>query len=417
MINPPNKRTMSAIDNITQMRDNFPALKQIVHGKDLIYFDNGATAQKPVSVISLINEMNSGTNGNIHRAVHELSAKCTSLYESARETVQLFINASSSEEIIFTSGTTASINLVANSFASRFISKGDSVVICEADHHSNIVPWQMACQRVGAELRVLHVDDNGEWMVDQLDKLLDGSVKIVSVAHVSNVLGIENPVKVLIEKAHKAGAVVLLDGAQGIVHGDVDVRELDCDFYAFSGHKLYGPTGTGVLYGKRALLDEMEPWMGGGDMVETVSLTKTTYAPIPLKFEAGTPNFIGVAALGEAIRFVESIDKELLKSQEALLVESLNKGLEGVEGLKIYGKSNNKLPIFSFNVEGVHHADLAMLLDKMGVAVRSGMMCCEPLMTRFGLTGMVRASLLPYNSIEETQLFITALQKAIKMLK
>jgi cysteine desulfurase/selenocysteine lyase len=417
MINPPNKRTMSAIDNITQMRDNFPALKQVVHGKDLIYFDNGATAQKPVSVISLINEMNSGTNGNIHRAVHELSAKCTSLYESARETVQLFINASSSEEIIFTSGTTASINLVANSFASRFISKGDSVVICEADHHSNIVPWQMACQRVGAELRVLHVDDNGEWMVDQLDKLLDGSVKIVSVAHVSNVLGIENPVKVLIEKAHKAGAVVLLDGAQGIVHGDVDVRELDCDFYAFSGHKLYGPTGTGVLYGKRALLDEMEPWMGGGDMVETVSLTKTTYAPIPLKFEAGTPNFIGVAALGEAIRFVESIDKELLKSQEALLVESLNKGLEGVEGLKIYGKSNNKLPIFSFNVEGVHHADLAMLLDKMGVAVRSGMMCCEPLMTRFGLTGMVRASLLPYNSIEETQLFITALQKAIKMLK
>ncbi|MDX9782402.1 MAG: SufS family cysteine desulfurase [Bacteroidales bacterium] len=408
---------MSAIDNITQMRDNFPALKQVVHGKDLIYFDNGATAQKPVSVISLINEMNSGTNGNIHRAVHELSAKCTSLYESARETVQLFINASSSEEIIFTSGTTASINLVANSFASRFISKGDSVVICEADHHSNIVPWQMACQRVGAELRVLHVDDNGEWMVDQLDKLLDGSVKIVSVAHVSNVLGIENPVKVLIEKAHKAGAVVLLDGAQGIVHGDVDVRELDCDFYAFSGHKLYGPTGTGVLYGKRALLDEMEPWMGGGDMVETVSLTKTTYAPIPLKFEAGTPNFIGVAALGEAIRFVESIDKELLKSQEALLVESLNKGLEGVEGLKIYGKSNNKLPIFSFNVEGVHHADLAMLLDKMGVAVRSGMMCCEPLMTRFGLTGMVRASLLPYNSIEETQLFITALQKAIKMLK
>lgn len=417
MINPPNKRTMSAIDNITQMRDNFPALKQVVHGKDLIYFDNGATAQKPVSVISLINEMNSGTNGNIHRAVHELSAKCTSLYESARETVQLFINASSSEEIIFTSGTTASINLVANSFASRFISKGDCVVICEADHHSNIVPWQMACQRVGAELRVLHVDDNGEWMVDQLDKLLDGSVKIVSVAHVSNVLGIENPVKVLIEKAHKAGAVVLLDGAQGIVHGDVDVRELDCDFYAFSGHKLYGPTGTGVLYGKRALLDEMEPWMGGGDMVETVSLTKTTYAPIPLKFEAGTPNFIGVAALGEAIRFVESIDKELLKSQEALLVESLNKGLEGVEGLKIYGKSNNKLPIFSFNVEGVHHADLAMLLDKMGVAVRSGMMCCEPLMTRFGLTGMVRASLLPYNSIEETQLFITALQKAIKMLK
>lgn len=361
--------------------------------------------------------MNSGTNGNIHRAVHELSAKCTSLYESARETVKSFINASSSEEIIFTSGTTASINLVANSFTSRFISKGDSVIICEADHHSNIVPWQMACQRVGAELRILRVDDNGEWMVDQLDKLLDGSVKIVSVAHISNVLGIENPVKLLIEKAHKAGALVLIDGAQGIVHGEVDVQYLDCDFYAFSGHKLYGPTGTGVLYGKRALLEDMDPWMGGGDMVETVSLTKTTYAPIPLKFEAGTPNFIGVAALGEAIRFIESVDKEFAKTQESLLVQSLKQGLEGIEGLKLYGTSGNKLPIFSFIIEGVHHADLAMLMDKMGVAVRSGMMCCEPLMSRFGLTGMVRASLLPYNTIEETQLFITALQKAIKMLK
>ena len=408
---------MSAIENITQMRDNFPALKQKVHGKDLIYFDNGATAQKPLSVISLINEMNSGTNGNIHRAVHELSAKCTTLYESARETVKNFINASSAEEIIFTSGTTASVNLVANSFTTRFISKGDSVIVCEADHHSNIVPWQMACLRSGATLKVLPVDENGEWIMDELDNLLDGSVKIISVAHISNVLGISNPVKELIKRAHKSGAVVLIDGAQGIVHGDVDVKDLDCDFYVFSGHKLYGPTGTGILYGKRELLEEMGPWMGGGDMVESVSLTRATYAPLPLKFEAGTPNFIGVAALGEAIKFVCLLDKSFINSQESMLTKSLLDGLENIEGLKIFGKSKKKLPILSFAVEGVHHADLAMLLDKMGVAVRSGMMCCEPLMTRFGLTGMVRASLLPYNTIDETQLFVTALQKAIKMLK
>ena len=408
---------MSAIENITQMRDNFPALKQKVHGKDLIYFDNGATAQKPLRVISLINEMNSGTNGNIHRAVHELSAKCTTLYESARETVKNFINASSAEEIIFTSGTTASVNLIANCFTSRFISKGDSVIVCEADHHSNIVPWQMACLRSGATLKVLPVDENGEWIMDELDNLLDGSVKIISVAHISNVLGISNPVKELIKRAHKSGAVVLIDGAQGIVHGDVDVKDLDCDFYVFSGHKLYGPTGTGILYGKRELLEEMGPWMGGGDMVESVSLTRTTYAPLPLKFEAGTPNFIGVAALGEAIRFVSSIDKEFVNNQEISLTSALLDGLENIEGLKIFGKSKKKLPILSFAVEGVHHADLAMLLDKMGVAVRSGMMCCEPLMTRFGLTGMVRASLLPYNTIDETQLFVNALQKAIKMLK
>ena len=408
---------MSAIENITQMRDNFPALKQKVHGKDLIYFDNGATAQKPLRVISLINEMNSGTNGNIHRAVHELSAKCTTLYESARETVKNFINASSAEEIIFTSGTTASVNLIANCFTSRFISKGDSVIVCEADHHSNIVPWQMACLRSGATLKVLPVDENGEWIMDELDNLLDGSVKIISVAHISNVLGISNPVKELIKRAHKSGAVVLIDGAQGIVHGDVDVKDLDCDFYVFSGHKLYGPTGTGILYGKRELLEQMGPWMGGGDMVESVSLTRTTYAPLPLKFEAGTPNFIGVAALGEAIRFVSSIDKEFVNNQEISLTSALLDGLENIEGLKIFGKSKKKLPILSFAVEGVHHADLAMLLDKMGVAVRSGMMCCEPLMTRFGLTGMVRASLLPYNTIDETQLFVNALQKAIKMLK
>lgn len=408
---------MNRIADIDGMRSHFPALLQQVHGKDLVYFDNGATAQKPLSVISLINEMNSGTNGNIHRAVHELSARCTSLYESARLSVKDYINSPSPEEIIFTSGTTASINLVAYSFTQRFINKGDSVIICEADHHSNIVPWQMACERSGAKLKVLPVDENGEWDMEQLDSLLDENVKIISVAHVSNVLGIDNPVSLLIEKAHKAGAKVLLDGAQGIVHGDVDVQMLDCDFYAFSGHKLFGPTGTGVLFGKREILEEISPWMGGGDMVETVTLSKTTYAPIPLKFEAGTPNFIGVAALGESVNFLKSVDKNFIKAQEKLLTDSLTDGLNDIEGLTIYGESVNKLPIFSFNIKGVHHSDLAMLLDKMGVAVRSGMMCCEPLMNRFNVTGMVRASLLSYNTIYETELFILSLQKAIKMLK
>ncbi len=408
---------MAKIVNIAQMREHFPALNQKVNNRDLIYFDNGATAQKPQSVIELINDMNSGTNGNIHRAVHELSARCTDLYESARLAVKEFINAESTDEIIFTSGTTASVNLVANSFTSRFISKGDAVLICEADHHSNIVPWQMACKRAGAELRVLPVDQNGEWILDKLDSLIDSKLKIVSVAHISNVLGIKNPVQEIIERAHRFGARVLLDGAQGVVHGKVDVKDLNCDFYAFSGHKLYGPTGTGVLYGKREVLEEMEPWMGGGDMVDSVTLAKTTFAPLPLKFEAGTPNFIGVAALGEAINFVNRVDIDFMTAHEERLTSSLNKELEEIEGLTLFGKSKQKLPIFSFNVEGVHHTDLAMLLDKMGVAVRSGMMCCEPLMTRFGVTGMIRASLLPYNTIEETELFTKSLRKAINMLR
>lgn len=414
---PCNYPIMTNIESIVRIREQFPALTQKVHGKDLIYFDNGATAQKPLRVISVVNEMNAGINANIHRAVHELSSICTSRYESARSTVREFINASSLEEVIFTSGTTASINLVASSFTSRFISKGDSVIICEADHHSNIVPWQMACERSGAILKILPINDNGEWALDKLDTLLDKTVKIISVAHISNVLGINNPVSHLIEMAHSVGAKVLLDGAQGIVHGDVDVQELNCDFYAFSAHKLYGPTGTGVLYGKRDILEEMAPWMGGGDMIESVTLDKSTYAPLPLKFEAGTPNFIGVAALGEAINFVNEIDTSFLHKHESSLTETMRNRLLNINGLTLYGESEKKLPIFSFNIEGVHHTDLAMLLDKMGVAVRSGMMCCEPLMSRFKVTGMIRASMLVYNTVDEIDLFIEALNRSIKMLK
>ena len=407
---------MELYRSVNEIREQFPALRQSVNNRDLVYFDNGATAQKPLSVIGLLNEMNSGVNGNIHRAVHELSARSTKLYEDSRTTIMNFINASSTEEIIFTSGTTASINLVANSFTSTFIRKGDAILITEAEHHSNLVPWQMACERTGAVLRVLPVDENGVWRMDLLDTLLDNKVKLVAVAQISNVLGIINPVKLIIEKAHLAGAKVLIDGAQGIVHTRVDVKEMDCDFYAFSGHKLYGPTGTGVLYGKKSLLEEMVPWMGGGDMVGTVTLEKTTYAPLPLKFEAGTPNFIGAAAMGEAINFVNRIDRNFEKSHEEELISLLREELLAIKGLHLYGDSPDKISLFSFNIEGIHHSDLAILLNKMGIAVRSGMMCCEPLMNRYGVTGMVRASLATYNTRKEIEVFIESVKRAVRML-
>ena len=407
---------MELIKNISEIRELFPALKQSVNGKDLVYFDNGATAQKPISVIELINKMNSGLNGNIHRAVHELSARSTELYEEARSEIQTFLNAKEREEIVFTSGTTASINLVANSFCQKFLNKGDAIIITEAEHHSNIVPWQMACERSGAELRVLPVDDKGVWKLEKLPEILSSKVKIISVAHISNVLGIINPIKDLIGIAHKKGIPVLIDGAQGIVHTRVDVQELDCDFYVFSGHKLYGPTGTGVLYGKREILDKMPPWMGGGDMVGTVSFEKTTYAELPLKFEAGTPNFIGAAAFGEAVRFVQTIDNEFLKNHEDEMVNYLLEKLATIEGLKLYGLAPNKIPLFSFTVEGVHPTDLAMLMDKMGIALRSGQMCSEPLMTKYGVTGMLRASLAMYNTLEEAEYFIESLRRSVKML-
>lgn len=407
---------MELIKNISEIRELFPALKQSVNGKDLVYFDNGATAQKPISVIELINKMNSGLNGNIHRAVHELSARSTELYEEARSEIQTFLNAKEREEIVFTSGTTASINLVANSFCQKFLNKGDAIIITEAEHHSNIVPWQMACERSGAELRVLPVDDKGVWKLEKLPEILGSKVKIISVAHISNVLGIINPIKDLIGIAHKKGIPVLIDGAQGIVHTRVDVQELDCDFYVFSGHKIYGPTGTGVLYGKREILDKMPPWMGGGDMVGTVSFEKTTYAELPLKFEAGTPNFIGAAAFGEAVRFVQTIDNEFLKNHEDEMVNYLLEKLATIEGLKLYGLAPNKIPLFSFTVEGVHPTDLAMLMDKMGIALRSGLMCSEPLMTKYGVTGMLRASLAMYNTLEEAEYFIESLRRSVKML-
>lgn len=401
---------------MSDIRQLFPALNQTVNGKNLVYLDNGATAQKPLSVIELVNEMNSGINGNIHRAVHELSAKSTVLYEEARDKVQRFINASRREEVIFTSGTTASINLVAFSFSQKYLKPGDAVLISGGEHHSNIVPWQMACERTGATLRVLPLDDNGCWRLDLLDSLLDSNVKIVSVAHISNILGVVNPIEKVIERAHSLNIPVLIDGAQGVVHSKIDVQKLDCDFYAFSGHKMYAPTGIGVLYGKYNLLENLPPFMGGGDMVESVSFAKTTYAAPPLKFEAGTPNFIGAAALGAAVDFIFQVDEEQASINEQEILEYLLKELQAIDGLTLYGNSPNKIPLFSFTVKGAHPTDLAMLMDKMGVALRSGQMCSEPVMDRFGTESMLRASFALYNTLEEAQIFIESLKRAIRML-
>lgn len=409
------------MNTIEDIRARVPALAQTVYGKPLVYLDNAATAQKPVEVIELLNRMNSGINANVHRAMYKLSDEATNLYEGARERVREFINAPARENIIFTSGATAAINLVAQSFCARYLKSGDSVVVTEDSHHSNIVPWQLACERAGAQLKVLHVDDNGEWRMEELDTLLDERVKIVAAAHISNVLGIINPIEELISKAHALGIPVLIDGAQGIVHSKVDVTALDCDFYAFSAHKVYGETGSGILYGKEALLDAMPPYMGGGDMVGTVTFEKTTYAPLPLKFEAGTPNFIGSAALKPALDFAYEIHNgelgKVVEESEREIVAFMKSALLDIEGAVLYGNVEKKIPLFSFNVEGCHPGDIAQILDKMGIAVRTGMMCAEPLMSRFGVTSMVRASFAPYNTLDEAKYFISSLKRVVGMLR
>ena len=409
------------MNTIEDIRARVPALAQTVYGKPLVYLDNAATAQKPVEVIELLNRMNSGINANVHRAMYKLSDEATNLYEGARERVREFINAPARENIIFTSGATAAINLVAQSFCTRYLKSGDSVVVTEDSHHSNIVPWQLACERAGAQLKVLHVDDNGEWRMEELDTLLDERVKIVAAAHISNVLGIINPIEELISKAHALGIPVLIDGAQGIVHSKVDVTALDCDFYAFSAHKVYGETGSGILYGKEALLDAMPPYMGGGDMVGTVTFEKTTYAPLPLKFEAGTPNFIGSAALKPALDFAFEIHNgelgKVVEESEREIVAFMKSALQEMDGAVLYGNVGKKIPLFSFNVEGCHPGDIAQILDKMGIAVRTGLMCAEPLMSRFGVTSMVRASFAPYNTLDEAKYFISSLKRVVGMLR
>ena len=403
-----------------QIRNMFPVLSRKVYGKDMVYFDNAATSQRPQSVLDKWMEISSSSNANIHRAVHRLADEATQAYEQARDAVRDFLNAGSREEIIFTSGTTASINLVAYSFGEAFVKEGDEVIVTEAEHHSNIVPWQLMCQRKKAKLKVLPVDEDGHLMVEKLPELITDRTRIMAVTHISNVLGIINPVKQIIDICHSRGVTVLVDGAQGAVHCKVDVQDLDCDFYALSGHKLYAATGTGVLYGKKKLLDAMPPYMGGGEMVGTVSFAGTTYAPLPMKFEAGTQNFASAATLKPAIEFINLLnDRELINNIDNIRDFILDR-LSGSERIRLYGvprrTNEEKIPLFSFAVEGVHHEDLALILDKMGIATRSGQMCAEPLMDRYGVTGMLRISLAPYNTMDEAVYFVECLDKAINML-
>ena len=411
---------MLAMAHLNEIRSLFPVLSRKVYGKDIVYLDNAATSQRPQQVIDMWNKITAESNANIHRAVHRLADEATEAYENARNAVKDFINASSREEIIFTSGTTASINLVAFSFGEAFVGEGDEIIVTEAEHHSNIVPWQMMCKRKGAVLRVLPVDDDGHLRIEMLDELISERTRIMAVTQISNVLGIINPVKEIIRKCHSAGVPVLVDGAQGIVHCDVDVQDLDCDFYAFSGHKLYAATGTGVLYGKKKWLDMMPPYMGGGEMVGTVTFEETTYAPLPMKFEAGTQNFASAATMKPAVEFAKLLrDKELINNldsiSEYILDEFSKMGNITVFGVP-RGTAEEKIPLFSFVVEGVHHEDLALILDKMGIAVRSGQMCAEPLMNRMGVTGMLRVSFAPYNTLEEAEYFIKCLKRAVGML-
>ena len=405
---------------VNEIRKQFPALSRKVYGKDLVYFDNAATSHRTQSVIDEWNRISAESNANIHRAVHRLADEATQAYEQARDAVQAFLNAESRQEIVFTGGTTAAVNLVAFCFGEASVKEGDAVIVTEAEHHSNIVPWQMMCKRKGAVLKVLPLDDTGHLMVEKLDDLLGERTKIMAVTHISNVLGIINPVEEIIRKCHEKGIPVLVDGAQGAVHCKVDVQKLDCDFYVFSGHKLYAATGTGVLYGKRIWLEAMPPYMGGGEMVGTVTFAETTYAPLPMKYEAGTQNFASAATLKPALEFINSLnDSELISYNDAVRDYLLDYMMKD-ERIKLYGvprESNaEKIPLFSFTVEGVHHEDLALILDKMGIAVRSGQMCAEPVMDRFGVTGMLRVSLAPYNTMEEAEYFVKCLNRAIDML-
>ena len=407
-----------------ETRPFFPALDREIYGKPLIYFDNAATAQRPCSVLELQQRMCVEANGNIHRAVHRLSADATELYEAGREAVRSFLNAPARENVVFTSGTTASINLVASCFSQRYLHAGDRILLSEAEHHSNLVSWQLACERHGASLEVLPVDEDGELSLKELECRLqaaEGRIKLVALTHISNVLGVVNPVREIVDIAHRHAVPVLLDGAQGIVHAPVDVQALNCDFYVFSGHKIYAPTGIGVLYGKRKWLDAMPPYMGGGEMIETVTFEKTTYAPLPLKFEAGTQNYVAAACMAPALDLAHRMaeDAELQAAQRSMR-DYLLAELPKIDGLRLYGTPRDperKIPLFSFAVEGAFAGDLAQILDKMGIAVRSGHMCAEPLLRRYGQTSLLRASLAPYNTLAECETFVASLRRAIKMLR
>ncbi len=405
---------------VTEIRSEFPILSSKVYSRPLVYLDNAASSQRPLSVVRKLDEMSLEANANIHRAVHALSARATDEFEAARDAVRKALNAEFREEIIFTSGATASVNLLAFSFGEAFVGEGDEIIVSRAEHHSNIVPWQLLCQRKKASLKVLEIDENGELFVESLEKLISQKTKIIAISQISNVLGCVNPLREIVETAHKYGIPVLVDGAQGFVHLQTDVQELGCDFYVFSGHKIFAATGTGVLYGKKEWLDKLPPYMGGGEMIATVSFDGTTFAALPHKFEAGTQNFNAVPTLIPALelRNVCLSDPLLLQNMEEMKAYVLDALLSDPR-ITLYGvprRTMDKIPLFSFTVKGVHHEDLALIMDKMGIALRSGQMCAEPLMDYFGVSGMLRASFAPYNTMDEARYFIESLDKAIKML-
>jgi cysteine desulfurase/selenocysteine lyase len=402
--------------SVREIRQDFPALRQQIYGKNLIYFDNGATSQKPQLVLDAINQYYSKNNANIHRGVHFMSQQATSEYETSREYIKSYINAEKQQEIIFTKGTTDGINLVAFSFGS-LLSAGDEILISAMEHHSNIVPWQLLCERKGLVLKVIPVNSRGELKMDTFEELLSAKTKLVAVTHISNTLGTINPLKTIIEKAHNVGAKVLVDGAQSIQHTKIDVQDLDCDFFVFSGHKVFGPTGIGVLYGKEDLLDKMPPYQGGGDMIAKVTFERTTYNELPFKFEAGTPHIAGGICLGTALQYLNQFNIEDVEQYERSLADYAQDLISTFEGVKIIGTAKDKTSVVSFHVDGLHPFDIGTLLDKQGIAVRTGHHCTQPLMDIFGIPGTIRASFAFYNTREEIDTFIAAVEKSITMLR
>ena len=411
-----NTHKISLFD-ITKVRNDFPVLSQKIYGKPFIYFDNAATTQKPKVVIEMINKLYSEYNSNVHRGVHYLSERMTEMYELARKKIQDYLNARHNHEIIFTKGATDSINLAAYSFGEAYVKENDEIIISEMEHHSNIVPWQMLCKRKGAHLRVIPINDKGELLLDEYKKLINSKTKLVAVTHVSNSLGTINPIKEIVAIAHENNIPVLIDGAQGIQHEPVDVEDMDCDFYVFSGHKIYGPTGIGVLYGKERWLDEMPPYQGGGDMIERVTFEHTTYDELPFKFEAGTSNYISTIGLGVALDYLVSIGLDNIQNYEKKLLDYSTTKLMALNGLKLYGTAEKKVCIFSFLLNSIHPYDTGMFLDKMGIAVRAGHHCTQPLWEHYKIEGSVRASLVFYNTFEETDFLCETLKKIQKMFK
>ncbi len=402
--------------DIDRIRAQFPVLHQEVNGQQLVYFDNAATTQKPKVVLDALTDYYQTMNANIHRGVHTLADRATAAFEATRESIRGFINAGEKEEIIFTKGTTDGINLVASSWGRANLQKGDEVIISTLEHHSNIVPWQIICEEKGAVIKVIPVDDNGDLIIEEFNKLLSPKTRLVSVVQVSNALGTINPVKEIIEKAHNAGALVVVDGAQSSSHLTIDVQALDCDFFVFSGHKMYGPTGTGIVYGKRRLLEVMPPYQGGGEMIKEVTFEKTTFNEIPYKFEAGTPNIADIVGLKFAVDFINSLGKENIIAHEEMLLDYAHEKLSSIPGLRFIGTARNKAGVVSFVIEGIHHFDIGMMLDAKGIAIRTGHHCTQPLMARFGIDGTARASFSVYNTTEEIDRLAESLQGIVKMM-